>query len=61
MTELFGLYGLAGRATAFMAPWLIGVVTAITESARLGISPLVILFVIGLFLLRYVNPQGGQA
>ncbi|MCH2163719.1 MAG: MFS transporter [Marinovum sp.] len=61
VTELFGLYGLAGRATAFMAPWLIGVVTAITESARLGISPLVILFVIGLFLLRYVNPQGGQA
>ncbi len=59
-TEYFGLYGLSGRATAFIAPSLIGLVTAATESARLGVSPIVLLFVVGLILLRWVSPEGDQ-
>jgi UMF1 family MFS transporter len=59
-TESFGLYGLSGRATAFLAPALIGAVTAATGSARLGISPIVILFAIGLFLLLWVKAEGDQ-
>jgi MFS transporter, UMF1 family len=57
-TEGFGLYGLSGRATAFLAPALIGIVTAISGDARIGISPLVVLFIIGLVLLRWVHPKG---
>ena len=57
-TEYFGLYGLSGRATAFLAPTLIGVVTALTESARFGISPVIVLFLFGLILLRWVHAQG---
>jgi len=57
-TESFGLYGLSGRATAFIAPALIGLVTALTESARLGVSPLIFLFLLGLILLRWVNAGG---
>lgn len=57
-TELFGLYGLAGRATAFLAPWLIGMVTLATGSARLGVSPLIGLFLIGLILLIWVRTEG---
>ncbi|MEE2943986.1 MAG: MFS transporter [Pseudomonadota bacterium] len=60
-TESFGLYGLSGRATAFLAPASIGAVTAITESARIGISPLILLFLLGLFLLRWVKPEGDRA
>jgi UMF1 family MFS transporter len=59
-TEGFGLYGLMGRATAFLAPALIGVVTWLTESPRLGVSPLIFLFIIGLILLRWVNKDGDQ-
>lgn len=59
-TEYFGLYGLSGRATAFIAPSLIGVVTAITGSARLGISPVIALFAVGLFLLIWVKPEGDR-
>ncbi|NRB18702.1 MAG: MFS transporter [Rhodobacteraceae bacterium] len=59
-TESFGLYGLSGRATAFLAPALIGVVTAITGSARLGISPVVVLFIVGLILLTWVRAEGDQ-
>jgi UMF1 family MFS transporter len=57
-TESFGLYGLSGRATAFVAPFLIGVVTALTGSARLGVSPLIPLFLAGLLLLKWVKPEG---
>ncbi len=57
-TESFGLYGLSGRATAFMAPALIGIVTTWTQSARIGVTPLIGLFLIGLLLLAWVNPKG---
>ena len=57
-TEGFGLYAFSGRATAFLAPALIGLVTAISGDARIGISPLVGLFVVGLVLLIWVNPKG---
>ncbi len=59
-TEYFGLYGLSGRATSFIAPSLIGLVTTLTQSARLGISPVIALFVIGLVLLIWVRPDGDQ-
>lgn len=57
-TEGFGLYALSGRATAFLAPALIGLVTAISGDARIGISPLVGLFIVGLVLLLWVHPKG---
>jgi UMF1 family MFS transporter len=55
MTEAFGLYALAGRATAWMAPSLIALVTYLTQNQRLGISPVVVLFLIGLCLLFWVE------
>ncbi len=60
-TESFGLYGLSGRATAFLAPALIGIVTTVTESARIGITPLIFLFLSGLILLRWVKSDGDRA
>ncbi|MFY0615897.1 MULTISPECIES: MFS transporter [unclassified Shimia] len=59
-TESFGLYGLSGRATAFIAPILIGIATTTTGSARLGVSPVIALFLLGLILLRWVNPKGDR-
>lgn len=59
-TESFGLYGLSGRATAFLAPALIGLATTVTGSARLGITPVIALFAAGLFLLFWVNGEGDQ-
>jgi UMF1 family MFS transporter len=61
MTEGFGLYALTGKATAFLAPLSVGVVTAMTGSQQLGILPLLVLFVLGLFLLLWVKPNGDQA
>lgn len=61
MTEAFGLYALTGKATSFLAPLLIAVVTDISGSQRIGVAPLIGLFLIGLVLLIWVKPQGEQA
>ena len=59
-TEAFGLYALSGKATAFLAPLSIGIATWATGSARLGIFPVALLFLLGLFLLRWVDPEGDR-
>ena len=59
-TEAFGLFALAGKATAFLAPLLIGIFTYLLNDARLGFSPVIGLFILGMFLLRWVDPDGDQ-
>lgn len=59
-TEAFGLFALSGKVASFMAPALIALVTTLTGSQRLGISPLILLFLIGLLLLWWVKPKGEQ-
>jgi len=59
-TEAFGLFALAGKATAFLAPLLIGLFTYWLNDARLGFTPVVGLFILGMLLLRWVNPNGDQ-
>ncbi len=58
MTEAFGIYALAGKATAFLAPALISLATAISGSQRVGVSPVLGLFLIALLLLIWVKPEG---
>ena len=57
-TEAFGLFALSGKVASFMSPALIALATTATGSQRLGIAPLVVLFLIGLFLLSFVKPKG---
>jgi UMF1 family MFS transporter len=45
-TEMFGLYALSGKATAFMGPALFGWVTALSGSQRIGLCT-ILLFLIG--------------
>lgn len=41
-----------------MSPALIALATTISGSQRIGIAPLVLLFLIGLVLLSFVRPKG---
>jgi MFS transporter, UMF1 family len=47
----FGIYALAGRATSFLAPFLVATITALSGSARLGMAMIVPFFVIGAYIL----------
>ena len=55
MTQFFGLYALTGKATSFAGPFLVGLVTTISASQRIGISVLVLFFAGGLIALRGVR------
>ena len=56
-TEAFGLYALSGKATAFLAPFLIALATDLSGSQRLGISPLIVMFLLSLVLLVWVKTE----
>ncbi|MCF6272740.1 MAG: MFS transporter [Rhodobacteraceae bacterium] len=60
MTEAFGIYAMAGKATAFIGPILVGVVTFLTSSQRAGISPVVALFLFGILLLWAAKKRAAQ-
>jgi MFS transporter, UMF1 family len=58
--QAFGLYALSGKVTAFIGPALIAAVTAATGSQQLGVSPVIVLFLIGLILLYWIKTGGEQ-
>lgn len=60
MTEFFGLYAMTGKATSFVAPLTVGIVTGLAGSQRIGISVLLIFFAGGLALMRMVEDDGSS-
>jgi UMF1 family MFS transporter len=67
VAEAFGLYALSGKATTFIGPLAIAVATGFLASEalglssidaqRLGVTPIVVLFLIGLVLLPLVRSR----
>ncbi|MBV8193006.1 MAG: MFS transporter [Alphaproteobacteria bacterium] len=55
--EFFGLFALSGRATAWMAPLAIGLVTDLTRSNRLGVACVLLFLVLGFVLLWPVREE----
>jgi UMF1 family MFS transporter len=47
----FGLYALAGRATSFLAPFMVATVTALVGSPRLGMAMVILFLAIGMVVL----------
>lgn len=56
-TEAFGLYALTGRATSFIGPLAIAIVTAATASQRIGITPAIVLLALGAIGLFWVKEK----
>ncbi len=61
MAEFFGLYALAGKATTFLAPLTIGIVTQATGNQRLGLSIVLVFLVAGLALMFFVKEERSEA
>ena len=59
-TEMFGLFALSGKATAFLGPWLVGMLTAAFASQRIGMSAIVVFLAAGLALLLFVREPGAS-
>ncbi len=50
-TELFGLFALSGKITAFLGPLTVGLLTTATGSQRGGMAAILVFILIGLVLL----------
>jgi UMF1 family MFS transporter len=55
--EFYGLFALSGRATAWMAPTAIGIITTATQSNRLGVACVLVFLVLGFCLLWRVREE----
>ena len=61
-TEMFGLFALTGKVTAFIGPFLFGTATYLAGSQRAGMATILVMFVLGGLLLTTVRePRGGVA
>jgi UMF1 family MFS transporter len=71
VTEAFGLYALSGRATTFIGPLAIALATTFfaselfglstQDAQRVGVTPIIVLFLIGLALLPWVKSRQYEA
>ena len=55
--EFFGFYALAGKATSFLGPVLLGLLTGYFQSQRIGISVVIVFFTAGGLLLQLVHEK----
>jgi UMF1 family MFS transporter len=54
-TEMFGLYALSGKASAGLGPAAFGWVTALAQSQRVGLSSVLVFYIVGMLLLLPVR------
>ena len=54
-SEMFGLFALSGKATAFVGPWLVGLIALTYDSQRLALATVLPFLVIGGLLMLTVR------
>ena len=59
--EFFGFYGISSKFAAIFGPFLFGLVGQLTGSSRNGIISLLVFFIGGIILLKFVNVEKGMA
>jgi UMF1 family MFS transporter len=57
-TEAFGIFALSGKVASFISPLLVGIVSHVSTSPNIGLSPVVLLFFLGLVCLKWVDAEG---
>jgi UMF1 family MFS transporter len=58
--EFFGFFAFTGKLTAFIGPFFLGELTNLFESQRVGVSVVIVLFVLGLVGLYFVDEAEGS-
>lgn len=55
LNQMFGFFALSGRITAFLGPFLVGFLTYLSGSLRIGMSMIIVLLCVGFFLMLKVH------
>ena len=57
ITQFFGLFAFSGKVTAFLAPFLVALVTQVSGSQRIGMSAVLAFLIIGAAMMLFVKTQ----
>ncbi len=57
--EFFGFFAFSGKATAFLGPFLFGLLSTVFQSQRAGVFVVVVFFAIGGWILKGVQEEEG--
>ena len=57
ITQFFGLFAFSGKVTAFLAPFLVALVTQISGSQRIGMSAVLAFLIIGAAMMLFVKTE----
>ena len=57
--EFFGFFAFSGKATAFIGPLLLGILTATFGSQRFGVAVVALLVFLGAFVLHGLDEEEG--
>ena len=60
ITQFFGLFAFSGKVTAFLAPFLVALVTQISGSQRIGMSAVLAFLIIGAAMMLFVKTGPGS-
>ncbi len=58
--QFFGFYAFSGKATAFIGPLFLGILTEAFHSQRAGVAVVILLFLLGGVILQSVNEEEGK-
>lgn len=61
VNEFYGFFSFSGKVTAFLGPLMIGELTRVFSSQRVGVASIILLFVFGGLLLTRVDESQGIA
>ena len=61
ITQFFGLFAFSGKVTAFLAPFLVALVTQQTGSQRIGMAAVLAFLVIGGLMMLFVRTEPQRA
>ena len=59
ITQYFGLFAFSGKATAFLAPFVVAAITAATGSQRYGMAAILAFLIAGVLLMLPVKAKQG--
>jgi UMF1 family MFS transporter len=55
MNQMFGLFALSGKVTSFIGPFLVGSITLLAGSQRIGMLAILLLLLLGFLIMLGVN------
>ena len=61
VTQFFGLFAFSGKASSFIAPLLVGVLTTVTGQQRWGVAVVLVFLLAGLVMMPFVRARRDES